>query len=531
MRAWFLLPLLALLLSSCGAEEGAESFDDQPLVAVPDGKADDYRSTTGKEYSLMAVDVVRLSVADAALTGAERDARVEELIGMRNKAIAFFVYAYLAGKSSHDSNAEYGDFKTTIRQRTFDNLVVGEREDEPGAYEYLFAAEAAGPNDLLSQLPMENGSFVLKLPRLSNSELESGSYSRTYSSFDAAKYSEDQLENLVIDISPMPAEPDAFPEYARLFEDGLLDVAIHVGGDYNAERWDIVTAKEIFGRLSKDLRLTAPVKTFEELESDSGPFTGTINANGTKVAIEVYLYHPDMQKESGVGYNGLIDLYRQSTATRDIVIYDGHAGYDASYSGIVVHYNPRHAISANDLAELEMPNKYQLFFFNGCKTYTTYADALYANPAKNTANLDIITTVNFAWMSEMSRISSEFLRGLLALEAGKHLPNSYDQVLARLNSGASTNVIYGVHGLSDNPHRSPYAELDNLCTPCRSNSQCSGAGNMCITPVGGAPVCGFACTADDACPEGYACVSVSNTLSNVIIGAQCLPRGGVCPGR
>ena len=36
---------------------------------------------------------------------------------------------------------------------------------------------------------------------------------------------------------------DAFPMYDRLFADGILDIRIQFGGDYNEERLDIETAR------------------------------------------------------------------------------------------------------------------------------------------------------------------------------------------------------------------------------------------------------------------------------------------------
>ncbi len=505
---------------------------DAPYDYVPPGKADDYRSTTGQEYALLAIDSVTLSDADQLLTGAERLAAAEELVKLKFKALSFFIYEYMASKEHEDSNYGYGGFRTTVRQQTFESLDISERSNEPGTYDFLFSAEVGGPKDLLKQLPLEaNGiTFKLALPILSTAEVESGSYSSKYSHFDPTKYDASQITYLDVDIEPKPMEPDAYPDYASWFSDGVLDVAIHVGGDYNAARYDLQTAKDIFARLQSDLGLTAPVATFEDLHIDSGPFTGTLDANGTPVKFEVYLLHPDMAKEDGIGYQGLIDAYKASASQRDIVIYDGHAGYDASYSGVVVHYNPRWAIPADDFATLNLPDKYQLFFFNGCKTYTTYADSLYANPKKTTANLDVITTVNFSWLSEMTRITTDLVGGMTHQENGTHVPTSYDHLLADMNKGRSWDVIYGVHGLSDNPRISPYADLSTLCGACSGNSECPGADNLCVKISPTNSVCGAACTDDTGCPDGYKCRSVAAGGSTLISGTQCMPTTQACGG-
>lgn len=535
LRSLLLLLCAALLtFSFTGCAEDAETptestLEDEPLIYIPEGKADDYRSTTGREYSLVAIDTVRLSGDDLALTGDARATRAEELMNLRFKAISFFAYEYLTGKTSHDANASYGNFRTTVRQQTFDGFIVQESTTEPGTFEFLFEAEAAGPLTLLRDLPLaaDNKTFPLQIPKLTNAELESGSYAKTYKAFDASKYTADKLDSLSVEITPKPAEPDAYPEYAKLFDDGLLDIAIHVGGDYNAERYDILTARDIFKRLSEQ-GFKAPAESYEALRSNSGPFTKTLDANGKSIQVEVYLIHPDMQSEPGVGYAGLIELYKKSAATRDIVIYDGHAGYDTTYSGVVVHYNPRHAIAADDFDTLTLPEKYQLFFFNGCKTYTAYADALYQNPAKNTANLDIISTVNFAWLSEMTRVTTDFISQVTLVSSKKHIPRTFDKILSELNKGSSRDVIYGIHGLSDNPHISPYADLSTLCAPCKYNSDCPGADNLCVTGLSSKSACAAACTDDSGCPSGYKCSPVAVKNSSVLSGSQCLPSAGKC---
>ena len=43
-----------------------------------------------------------------------------------------------------------------------------------------------------------------------------------------------------------------FPRYGELFEDDVLDIAIHFGGDYNEERLDIETAKWLVELLLED---------------------------------------------------------------------------------------------------------------------------------------------------------------------------------------------------------------------------------------------------------------------------------------
>lgn len=527
-RGWWAVTLMsALVISGCVEEGGGP--EDVLYEYVPAGKADDYRSTRGQEYSLLAIDSVTLSDADMALDPDARQARAEELVQLKFKAISYFLYAYLAQKSAKDSNFEYGGFHTTVRQKTFESFIIAENPDEPGVYDFLFEAEVGGPKNLISEIPLnDDATFDLALPILSNAEIEGETYASQYRKFNPEDHDASTLTSINFEISVQASEPDAYIDYNAMFEDGLLDITIQVGGDYNDDRFDLMTARDVFDRLQDDLGLDAPVATFDALKTDSGPFTGSFDANGRDIQVEVYLYHPDMQKEEGVGFDGLIDIYKDAASKRDIVFYDGHAGYDTSYSGVVVHYNPRHAIAADDFDTLDLPDKYQLFVFNGCKTYTSYADAMYDHPAKSAANLDIITTVNFSWLREMTRVTTDFLDHVMTVQGGTHIPRSYDQILGALNTGRSFDVIYGVHGLSDNPRISPYAESDALCSSCSGNADCPGADNLCLRLIGGEQGCTAACTDDSGCPEGFSCRPAAAEGSTLISRFQCVPTAGRC---
>lgn len=531
--------LAAAALASCSSaaedpegEPGPGVGEEEIGVAVPVGKMDDYFSTAGREYSLTGLDELHIE-GEVPADPQELQALLHELAELRQNALHYFTHSYMTVKSSHDDNASYGGFRTTVRQQGgefLDPEPLEDGNDPPRTYAYLFEAEVGGPTDLLSKLPLaaDGRTFTLTLPRLTNSELRSGSFTRTYRSFDPETQPAENLTTIDLEIRAEANEADAYPEYQALFADDLLDVLIVVGGDYNEQRYDMQAARAIFDELVDTVGLEPPVEGFDELVTDSGPFVGTLDSNGRDIRIEVSLIHPDMQAEEGVGYEGLKQIFRDGMATADIVIYDGHAGYDDSYSGVVVHYNPRHAVPATDFRTLEMPDKYQIVVFNGCKTYTQYADNLYANPAKSEGNLDIITTVNFSWLSEMGRVTQAFLSGLTRRSGGKHKPLPYGDLLAEMNRGTSWNVIYGVHGVAGNPHMSPYGDVSTLCQACDAHADCPGTGNMCLRLTEGSSgrICGVACTADSGCPDTYACRPVRQ--GSTITSHQCLPASNVC---
>src|SRR2546426_345070 len=125
----------------------------------------------------------------------------------------------------------------------------------------------------------------------------------------------------------------------------------------------------------------------------------------------------------------LIDAYKQAMKTADVVIYDGHAGRRLDYSGVVLAYNPaRVSITANEFKSIEASDKQQIYLFNGCETYTGYADKLYENPNKKPENADVITTANFSAIQPKASQVIAFIHGLIDGRAvrGAWIPRSWD---------------------------------------------------------------------------------------------------------
>ncbi len=521
------LPFFALLLVACGAEEVADgpaapASEGATVEVVPEGKADDYLSTNGREYTVAGTDRFVLPREADESEDAYFD-RALEHAEARFVAITYFLNAYITTKSRSDANYGYGGFRTTVRQRSIkaDDLWLG----DDGQVTVKFVTEIAGPNALAEDLRAERAGddlsrFDLILPQMTVADIEDGDVTRKYRNFNGDTLPEAERATMTLDLAPADDSLDAFPRYRDMMADGVLDVAVIIGGDYNEKRWDLVIAESLFGSLQTKLKLKAPVEAYADLALDSGPFTGSIDTLDGEVRVEVYVVHPGMAVEEP---SKLIEAFKAHASKRDIVIYDGHAGYDASYSGVVVTYQPRTAVSAEAFADLDLPEKQQLFVFNGCKTYSVYPDALYANPKKTPENLDIISTVNFSWLSQMTVITSDLLSSILAVGRfdGLHEARSYARILSDLNRGRSWDVIYGVHGLDDNPHASPWADHDLLCSPCRRHADCPGADSLCVSGV-----CGTACTTDAGCPDGYTCREVA--YSGVVTNQQCTPIARRC---
>ncbi|MCB9737394.1 MAG: hypothetical protein H6745_32855 [Deltaproteobacteria bacterium] len=515
---------LALGAAACDDAAGTTS-DDEAAEAVLPGKADNYLSPTSQEYSLWGLGAESLDAADEALTHDEKEAKVRELLALRFKAYAHFINQYVADKDSHDSNRGYGGFAGLVRGSTLE-FVVDPVDDAELEWAFIWELEMGGPADIMKRLPITTGAdgdstFLVQLPKLDAAALRSESYPE---SFDPTKYDAADLDELEVHITPEERSNDGWPLYAELAKDGVVDVLIEIGGDYNDARYDQQSAEKHFKWLV-DAGFSHTAKAVSELTLESAPFTKTIDMNGAKVEVRVQLLFPDIVPDAE------LDRLRAAVIagyeTKDVVIYDGHAGLDPDYSGVVYHYNPRRAISATDLAKLDLPEKYQIFWFNGCKTYGAYPEAVYKAANKDYANLDVVSTVNFSWLSQQTFTTSGFLTELLALDQKKHDPRTWTEILTRVNQRANYNVYYGVHGIDDNPHLNPYADPASLCRTCSSNNDCPGSGNLCVSLGKSGKRCAAECTADDGCPGGYTCADIA--VGGRITGHQCLPVGYSCP--
>ena len=487
--AW--LPLLSV---SCLGPSGEDL--DGPALALEDGKADDYLGTLSIELDLTVEVEVRLEGEDAALEGEEREARARALGVREMDAVTSAVDRAVWAEWTED--ARTGDNAILLRQMS--DALDGLRELEPDLFAFDYVVELAGPRDVLQRYPFgrdETGFFL-------DVTVGSGDAARAY----------------LLRVGPSEETPDAYPEYLEMFEDGL-EIAVHIGDDHHTDWKDIAQARSVYDELQR-LGFSSPVESFEDLALDSGPFHRTLEVAGEQVNVWVSLYHAEMAPDDELGL--LLDAYRRSARTADVVVYSGHAGRSLTYSGVVLHYGPRASIPASEFRNLELPDRYQIFLFAGCETYTGYSESLYAHPGKTSRNADVITTVNYSTSLPRATATISLLRGLLDEGRGSWWPQSWSSLLRRINdadAGSRWTAMYGVHGLSDNPRISPLAEPDVIGSACQQNSDCPGIDSRCNRRSSGELQCGVACTHDSGCPEGTSCIAVGTTASDSL--RQCLP--------
>lgn len=500
IRNPIMMTVAVLLLTSCDpGTAGLGPVDDSPAMVLEDGKADDYLGPLSQEYDLVAEVRVTLAGDDAALEGEARTLRARELGLAEMDLITAAVDQKIWAEWTEDERTR----DNSILLRQMSDAIDDLREVELGVFVFQYLVEVAGPRDLLQRFPFESAEDGLFLVV----SVGSGDDARTY--------------RLAVTVSE--ETPDSYPEYLQMFQDGL-DIAIHIGDDHNTDWKDISQAESVYDEL-EELGFASPVDSFDDLALDSGPFTRQLDVAGQAVDVRVTLFHANMADDEHLDL--LVDAYRRSAASADVVVYSGHAGRRLDYSGVVLHYGPRAAIPAAEFRNLELPEKYQIFVFAGCETYTGYSESLFAHPGKTSRNADVLTTVNYSTSRTEAMAAITLLRGLLDDAQGTWWPHSWGSLLRRINdadAGSRWTAMYGVHGLSDNPRMSPLGNPGFIGLQCTANSDCPGIDSLCNQRSNDALQCGAACTHDTGCPAGNRCIAVGSDVSDSL--RQCLPDNG-----
>jgi hypothetical protein len=498
---------LSLLLLAAGCDTGQNTApEDDGLWEVLDdeGRADNYISTNAREFTLSGVAHITLEEGFVDLEEEARQSQLDMLVDSRLQSVARSIRAHIETVLRDANDGATGEDVTwfTYFRRGTEESFPAEIVSDTQA-RFTFEMELVGSVYLMSLLAPESSStrsFTVQVTEWTGSD----------------------PEDVVVQIAGSDSR-DAFPRYDQLFADGVYDIAVHFGGDYNTERFDLDTARWLVEYLLEGGWANESVTTFEELGIDSPPFTRSLLLEGDEIEARVYIYHSDMVDPSEE--ERLSEVMRTSFAERDVVIYSGHAGEGA---GFILDYQPRHEIRASDFANLEMRDTYQIFVLDGCRTYRTYVDDLMKNENKTFENVDIMTTVNTTPFSVGYQTIHEFIYWLTLTDSvGSHFPLSWKTILRGLNTRQFNSVHYGVHGIDENPRLNPHGSEGIACRPCTSDADCGAGGNLCLN-VGGAGICGVACTTDTACDPGFRCARLTDLDELFYIPRQCIPRSYVC---
>lgn len=524
-------------LLGCGSAD--ETAEAETHKVVPPGKADDFYSATAQEFSARGTSTVTIEDDYADATDAEKLERARALADAKTAIIAIYLNYYVVDKSSHSRIPEYGGYHAMARAASFAPETV--EWVEGLTYTFEFRGEVGAALDFLDQIPTVDNPDIqvpaeakilrLRIPAMEASDVTGGwksQYNWSPSSFDPDAYA-GELETLDLITTPIEISGDGYLDYGRLLEDGKLEIGVHFGYDYNDARYDISEARQLFNQL-KTWDFAAPVETFEALAVDSAPFTKTVAADGRSIEISLKLVHADMVDPAAEGAI-LKQSLVESLETREVIFFNGHAGFSGRLLPGNWQASSAGVISPAEFAELNMPTDFQIVVVNGCDTYAKFADGFRTNPAKHDANdklanIAVVTTTSFSWLSQMSEVTEDLLKALTGGDEDEIEVATWDDVLTDISWGRNADVFFGVHGIDGAPRLHPFADVELLCSPCRSDADCGGAGNMCVELTDGNRYCTPSCLDDSGCPEDTVCQEVAT--GSWITDKQCVPVDFSC---
>ncbi len=504
--------LATALVFGCDADsEPAVEAPGDGLAVVEPGKEDNFLSASAQEYALTGTIRLQIESELAERSTEERLARARELVPYRQTVIGWFLNAYLVEKSNDASNASHGGFKALTKNGSWEDLDLVEIDET--TFELTFRQEIAGPLDLLALLPTattEDGrrTFELTIGRVGTEEMlrmepnEEWYRKSPWKAFDPSTLDADRLEKLTLTIEAQPRSSDAWFDFARLVDDGVLDIGVHFGWDYHNE-YHRKHSRTIYEWLVRD-GFETPVESYEDYRRDSGPLKKRALTPVGPVDIRVSLYWgepgTDSDPDTDAGGRALEQDMRASLAERDVIVFSGHSGPFYGFALANWRKTSQGDLDDSELPSVEMPDRYQVVLAEGCDTYAI-GQGFFLNPAKaDRSNLDVITTTSFSNAGTANTVR-EFLAAFVRTDD----PPRLSKLLADLdNNSWWFSTMYGVHGIDDNPRTHPWANQEAFGEDCESDQDCGPTGNRCVARDG-FKSCTYECTADDACGESGMC--------------------------
>jgi len=564
---------LLMALPGCADLQG----EDENVIVAP-GKEDNFFSNVAREYLAQCDVTIELDASYKDKSDSERLDRARRVMEGKTKQIGWFLHVYLIDKSHDDEAGDYGGLRAMVLDGSYDSDGLKQDQDDVLKFSYVFRVQVGGSRSLLDKIRTDQGladdadSFVLKMAKLSNSQVVSFSHS----AYGAGDWSPDkcggcEIESVTIKLEPIEESPDAYLDYARLLEDDVVDVSIHVGWDYHA-RYDITHSRTLYNWLVDTLKFKSPAESYEKYNRLSGPLTRKLNVNGREITTNVTIFRPDpceawdedgsygawatavkadesKKKRScpdwkwddpkananpttSTGAGNLMQDLKASMKTRDAIIFTGHSGYTYGYALASWYQTSAGDLDPPEIKTMQLPkDKSQLFVMSGCDTYHV-AQAFKDNPNKlGLVNADVVTTTSFSNAGDVGD-TKDLITALVGNESAL-LSASYGKVMKQLNPssydyGWGHFTMYGVHGIDDNPLRDPLSDPSKTCTVCTQDSDCGAAGNVCVRLNSDEKVCAAQCLHDKGCAADQVCRQFGSSSTGYIRGRACVPTTLSC---
>lgn len=282
--------------------------------------------------------------------------------------------------------------------------------------------------------------------------------------YDNCKLAEDDELVLRIDgkLKMIPNTDEKYPDYNKLYNDNgnkkTLKIAILLGyvdditNHRSAHRKD--TAYQSFLDINKTLKARG-FTMLDDKEHKKDSFRMSINGNQSKganflrefvstiktdtnkevdVTIQVLLADTSLGSTDNTFRHYLVPAFEKS----DVLIYDGHSGLGGNLN---LKYLPK--IKFNQ-------NKYQIFFFNGCSSYSYY-NGMFFDAKGGTKNLDIVNAGLETSSDSSARNVLSFMQYIIQGDLA-----SYEQILKKLeksNGAENGTYLTGVMGETNNRYK------------------------------------------------------------------------------
>ncbi len=256
----------------------------------------------------------------------------------------------------------------------------------------------------------------------------------------------------------MENSTDTFPDYNKLYSDNgnkknlnivvLLGYVDTINNNLAPHKKDTTYANYI--AIYKDLenkgyKLTTRKDGFRvssggKFESKGADFLReytksivTKNKQSVDVKVQIVLADTDIASTDNTFHYFLVPAFENA----DILIYDGHSGLGGN-------------LDLASFPQVKFKNKYQIFFFNGCSSYSYY-NGMFFSSKGGSENIDIVNSGLETSSDSTARNAFTFMKFVLAGQ----LP-SYEFMLGALeNSNYKVNGTYltGVSGEKDNTYK------------------------------------------------------------------------------
>ncbi len=260
------------------------------------------------------------------------------------------------------------------------------------------------------------------------------------------------------DLERIPNTKLSYPEYSRLVNPKTQTIPIYVffGKDDEDQNDNPMTSKDLNAKTYRAFRRDLIKLGFpeprsldqEEIETVLNrqpivkPFAEVTELEAERATLRIVLYFGN----TGIDENSDAFHYFYKTANEQaaVMIYDGH-------SGLGGHLDPE-AIEERHGFKMKMArNRYQIFFFNSCTSYSYYNSLYFYRKAKRsvrdqTRNLDILTQGLAAEFDVHSKSNLALIKAVGLWAKNKKAP-SYQKLADQMDQ----NSLFGINGDEDNP--------------------------------------------------------------------------------